>query len=197
MDVKSLKGIAVVSIADGEKVGTVDETLFDTQQRRLVVFRLSRSNILRGDREHVRLRDVRSIGRDAVMIENRDAVRGERDIKELKSLVDLKTLASLRVVTESGHYVGNLATVQFDKNTGAMTVFEVSGPSIVSVLRRNREIPSSEVISIGSDVIVVPNSYGPQEEEEGEDMSGDRKTTSGNAETEDDSDALPLPQPRQ
>jgi uncharacterized protein YrrD len=165
MDVKTLIGIAVVSIEDGEKVSTVDDVIFDLERKRVIAFRLSRSGLFGGGGNVVAMSDVESIGKDAVMIRNRSRVREEKDERELAGRPDLGKLTSLRVVTQDGAYVGNLATVQIDTKTGSITNLEISGGTLMSVLRRNREVPAAEVVSIGSDVAVIPNRYGPDEEE--------------------------------
>lgn len=162
MDVKSLSGIAVVSIEDGEKVGTVDDVVFNLESRRVIGFRLGRTGLIRGGRSVVSMSDVESVGSDAVMIRNRSMVRDEQNEREFADRPHLRELTSLRVVTQDGAYVGNLATVRFDPSNGSITHLEVSGGSLMSMLRRNREIPADVVLSMGTDVVVVPDQYGPE-----------------------------------
>lgn len=161
MDVKSLSGIAVVSIEDGEKVGTVNDVIFNLEALQVVGFRLSRTRLIRRGRNVVTMSDVESIGSDAVMVRNREKVRDEQHEREFADRPDLRALTSLRVVTQEGAYVGNLSTVHFDPASGSITQLEVSGSSLMSMLRRNREIPADEVVSMGTDVVVVPDRYGP------------------------------------
>ena len=159
MDAKSLKGIAVVSIDEGEKVGTVDDTIFDLEKKKVTAFRLARSGVFRSERNFITMDDVYSIGPDAVMIQNREKLHRTKSKYDYSGNPGLSQLTSLRVVTEDGAYVGNLATIHFDRKSGIITEFDVSGESIFSVLRRNKEIPANHIVSIGNDVLVVPNSY--------------------------------------
>lgn len=164
MDAKSLKGIAVVCIEEGEKVGTVDNILFDLEGRRVIAFKLVKPNLLRSGGIVARMDDIESIGKDAIMIKNKERVREFKTEGDLQSSPDLHSLSSLRVVSEDGTYIGNMATIQFDKNNGAITDIEVTGGSFIDRLRRNLVVPASEVVSIGSDVVVIPDKYAPATE---------------------------------
>ncbi len=161
MDVKSLRGIAVVSVEEGEKVGTVVDLLFDLQARKVVAFRLTQSTLRRSGGQFISMDDIESIGPDAIMIQNRQRVRLEKDHRAFQNMPDLSAVSSLRVVTEDGTYVGNLSTFQFDQKTGQLTEIEITGGGMLDMLRRNKQVPASAVVSVGTDVIVVPDSYGP------------------------------------
>lgn len=167
MDAKSLKGIAIVSVKDGEKVGTVDELVFNPETRRVLALRLGRTGLFGSSRDIILMHDVDTIGRDAVMIPNRDAVRPESEARDLQGRPGLKQLGNLRVVTEDGTYVGNLTTVHIDQKTGEMSQIDVGSGQLIGVFRKSVEIPASEIVSMGGDVVIVPNSYArgrPQEE---------------------------------
>lgn len=159
MDVKSLKGIAIVSIEQGEKVGTVDNVLFNLEGKRVVAFKMIKPGLLRSGGIVLLMEDVESIGPDAVMIRNREKIRELKDERDLQSRPDLSALSALRVVSQDGTYVGNLATAQFEPKTGLLTQLEVSGGGFVDKLRRNKIIEIDDVVSMGTDVAVVPNSY--------------------------------------
>jgi uncharacterized protein YrrD len=161
MDVKSLKGIAVVSIAQGEKVGTVDNILFDLENRRVIAFKLTKPGLLRSGGIVLRMTDVENIGKDAVMIKNKEAIRELKAERDLQSRPDLGTLSALRVVSEDGTFVGNVATVQFEPRNGVITDVEITGTGFMDRLRRNQTVPAHQVLSFGSDVVVVPDKYAP------------------------------------
>lgn len=162
MDVKSLKGIAVVSIEQGEKVGMVDNVLFDLDPKRVIAFKLIKPGLLRSGGFILPMGDVESIGPDAVMIRNRDRIREQKGDRDYQNRPDLTTLSKLRVVTQDGTYVGTLATVQFEPKTGLITQLEVSGGGFMDRLRRNQIVDVAEAISIGTDVVVIPDTYAPR-----------------------------------
>lgn len=166
MDAKTLKGIAVVSVKDGEKVGTVQELVFNPETRRIMALRLGRTGLFGSSRDIILMDDVETIGRDAVMIPNRDAVRQESDERDLQGRPGLKQLGDLRVVTQDGTYVGNLATVHIDHKSGAISQVDVGSGDLMHMFRKNLEVPASEVISMGGDVVIIPNSYAPGQPDE-------------------------------
>jgi uncharacterized protein YrrD len=161
MDVKSLKGIAIVSIEQGEKVGSVDNVLLNLETKRVIAYKLIKPGLLRSGGIVLKHEDVESIGKDAVMIRNRERIRELKEERDLQSRPDLAALSALRVVTQDGTYIGNLATAQFDPKTGNLTHIEVSGGGLMDKLRRNKVIGIEEVVSMGTDVVVVPDSHAP------------------------------------
>jgi uncharacterized protein YrrD len=164
MDVKSLKGIAVVSIKQGEKVGTVDDVLFDMENRRVIAFKLIKPGFLRSGGIAITMEDVESIGKDAVMIQHRDRIRDLKNERDLQARPGYSDLSALRVVTQDGTYVGNLSTVQVDPQTGKLTQIEITGGGLIDRLRRNQVVEMDEVVSLGTDVVVIPDKYAPATE---------------------------------
>lgn len=188
MDAKTLKGIAVVAVKDGEKVGSVDELIFNQETRKLLAFRLSRSGFFSSTRQIILMSDVDNIGQDAVMIPNRDVVREESDERDLHGRPELKQLINLRVVTQDGTYVGTLSAIHFDPKTGDMTQLDVGGGDLMHMFRKGVEVPATEVISMGGDVLVIPNRFAPGQAEE--------ETTEGSGEAPEQQSESDRPEPQ-
>lgn len=155
MDIRSLKDIAVVSIAHGEKLGTVDDVLIDPGKRRAVVMTVVDGGRLRKDRRYLPYESIKSVGGDAVMVEDGDALHdsfgdGSRQYHTLSSLT------SLKVVADSGTYLGNVATAHLEPATGELTEFEVGRGGIGGLFSSNTIIDASSVTSIGDSIMVVP-----------------------------------------
>ena len=166
MDIKSLKGIAVVSIEQGEKVGVVDNALFDLEKRNVIAFKLIKPGFRRAGGIVITMDDVESIGKDAVMIRDKEMIRELKHERELQDRPDIGAFTALRVVSQDGTYVGNVATVQIDTKSGHITELEITGGSIIDRIRRNKVIPAQDIISIGSDVVIVPDQHAPKGEPE-------------------------------
>ena len=159
MDIRALRNIAVVSISNGEKVGVVDDILLDTNQRRIQSFVIGSGGLFGGKTGIVDMADVRSIGTDAIMIEDRSVIHGSRDEDRYRAFPDVRAVTSLRVVTASGEFVGNLDTLQVEPASGAIAALEVAKGGLLGAFRSNNIIPVEQVISIGRDVAVVPDQY--------------------------------------
>lgn len=163
MDVKKLKGIAVVAIESGEKVGAVDDVLFNLEDRSVQALAVKSGGLLSSSSSVVEMADVKSIGSDAVMIADRGALQGDQNEHRFRQFPDLGDVTSLRVVTEGGSFVGTISTVRFDEQTGQITDVEISKSGLGSIFGRHLVVPISAVVSIGRDVVVIPDSWAEQE----------------------------------
>jgi uncharacterized protein YrrD len=156
MDVKTLKGIAVVSIARGEKVGAVDDVVIDTQERRIGALRIGSGGLLRKDRHYVPFEAVRSIGTDAVMIDDEAALQ-QSYATRTSGYHSLDNISGLRVVTDGGTYLGNIATIHFNESDGNLTDFEIGQSGIGGLFGSSKIVGASTIISIGHDIMIVPD----------------------------------------
>lgn len=157
MDIKKLKEVAVVSVSKGEKLGAVEDVLIDAEKRRAVAMTVSGGGKIRKDRSYLPFDRIRSVGDDAVMVEDQDALHsiygdGSRSYHSLGSLTGLK------VVTDDGAYLGNVATVHVEPTTGELTEFEIGRGGLGGVFSSNTIIDASSVTSIGDSIMVVPAS---------------------------------------
>jgi uncharacterized protein YrrD len=168
MDAKTLKGLAIVSVEEGEKIGTVDGIVFDLERRRVAAYRVGGGGLFRSSRNLVEIDDVKSLGPDALMIANRRLVRDDPEGRRYGQLPDLPALTNVRVVTENGTFVGSIESIIIDEATGRITEFEVSGGGMLSAFRKNRFVPNSDVRHIGRDIAVVPDHYAAEADSETE-----------------------------
>ena len=154
MDVKTLKGIATVSIAKGEKVGAVEDVVVDTQERRVAAFKIESGGLMHKDHRYVPFGAVQSIGEDAIMIPDETVLQqsyGDR----ASGYLALGKLGKVRVVTDTGTVIGHLTTVHFDPAVGRITEFEVGKGGIGGVFSSHALVDASNVTSIGEDIMVV------------------------------------------
>ncbi len=159
MDVKTLKGIAVVSISDGERLGEVSDILFDLGERRVRGLVVSSGKVFGGTARILDMLDVESIGADAVMIKSRDQLKADRSDTRYQSFPNLKAIASLSAVSQSGDLVGKLSTVRIDASDGRFTDIEVSLHGLIASFGANMVIPSNSVVSFGPDVAIIPDEF--------------------------------------
>ena len=96
MDVEQLRGRAVVSVQQAEKIGTVHDVLVDTSAHRLAGLVLQ-GGLFRGG-PSIAWADVRTIGQDAVMVDDRRAAANAT----VDGAVKLADLRGRKVVTDSG-----------------------------------------------------------------------------------------------
>lgn len=150
-----LKGIGVISISEGKKVGTIDRAYFDPERRSVVSFVVHEGGgMLSAEPDRSRIvdaSDVHSLGPDALMIQDESALRGDELTTPDADLMELDELATRKVVTEGGTRVGDVAAIDVDEQSFALRSVEISP----GFFQTNRTIPADQVVSVGLDVLVV------------------------------------------
>jgi uncharacterized protein YrrD len=153
MNSKHLKGLAVISIADGAKLGTIDDIYLDPAAKRVVGFSVAGGSV--GGAPDAGLTidatEVHTLGQDALTLADMTSPHGAGVSAAYGSLALLEDLAKRKVVTEGGTHVGQVASVEFDEQTFALTQVEVSP----GFFRTNRSVTADQLVSIGEDVVVV------------------------------------------
>lgn len=162
MDAKTLKGIAVIAIQDGQKVGTVSQIRFNLDRRRIQGFEVGTGGLFGGNTLFLPMDNVASLGPDAIMVRDRDALLGDSASDRVQQFPTLDDLTSLRVISQGGALLGTLVRVDIDAQSGAMTAIEIEKPGITGAFKAHIDVPIDEVISIGRDVAVVPDHVAEQ-----------------------------------
>lgn len=163
VDIKDLKGLAVVAVQDGQRLGEVSDILLSPGDRRVVRLQISSGGLFSGRTTLVEMDAVSSIGPDAVMIPGRDAVRAESE-ESSRELLSLREFTSLRVVSDQGRLLGTVAGAEVETPSGRLATIEFAPVGLSGLFGRRQSIPIEQVISIGRDVVVVPESAVQAEE---------------------------------
>ncbi len=177
MDIKQLKGIAVVAIDDGARLGSVSDVLVDLDHRCVRALVMNEGGLLRGNNRILDIGDVRSVGADAVMIQSRDLLKADREDTRYQTFPNLHTISSLRVVSQNGDLVGNMSTINFETSDGTFTDLEISKHGLLGSFQAKIVVPAAAAVSMGRDVIVIPNEYSG-EADTGEAARSDEQTES-------------------
>jgi uncharacterized protein YrrD len=151
MKSQHVNGLTVVSIASGERLGSVSEMLLDTENRRVMAFVVGGGGGLLSTQpsqpRYLAAEDVHAIGPDALTVQDGSALR-ETPPQTGSPLSDL---LKLRVVTEGGTAVGPVAALEFDERSMRVTELEVSS----GFFKSNTMVPASEIISVGPELVVI------------------------------------------
>lgn len=149
---KDVEGMPVVAIADGKKLGTVDELVVSPDELRLLGF-VMKSGLF-GHRELVvEAGDIRAFGADAITIDSEDAARISDDAAAEfgEARAAGRRITGSKVVTESGSLIGSVSDFVIDERSLRITTLLLGG----SFMTGADAIPTNRVISVGPDMIVV------------------------------------------
>jgi uncharacterized protein YrrD len=160
MDVASLKGIAVVSVTEGAKLGRVEEVLFDTQALKVAAFRA------KGDGQAfvVPFEQVKNIGTDAVMVESSRVTQAASQGSPFSGLPGLDQLKGLKVVDGNGTFLGTVSHVEFDPVTGRVEGLSAHKGGVLGLGGTTTALGTDAIVSVGTELITVRADAVPQPE---------------------------------
>ena len=149
-----VKGLPVITMAEGKQVGKVDDLVVDPERKVVSWLRLHSGGMLGGERLWVPAEAVHGVGEDAITINAEADVRSPADAPEAVALVKAKReLIGNKVITENGERLGEVRDYEFDPDTFALTSLSV--PPGMNVVSEILMIAGDQVLTIGEDVIVV------------------------------------------
>lgn len=156
MNASELKGRAVVTLSDAEKVGHVDDVLFDPTLRQVLAFRVRQGT--RGPTETVLRGAVSSVGRDAVMIPDPQSLNLEERFAELAGAATLKQAQGTRLVSEAGEVVGQVEDIELDDEARYVTAYVLSGSLLERLRHATPHVAASKVLRVGAGgIMTVPD----------------------------------------
>ncbi|HET8524818.1 MAG TPA: PRC-barrel domain-containing protein [Thermomicrobiales bacterium] len=155
MTLKDLQGMAVISIEDGTKVGSISRVYVDPAEKRVVGISVDPgSSLIEVDSTKlIDVSDIHSLGPDALTIVDVSQIEGNETNARWMDLLDMDRMTNDKVVTEGGEQVGGVAAVRFNPRDFMLTGIEVSP----GFFKTNKFVPIDQVITIGPDMMIVSN----------------------------------------
>ncbi len=158
MEASELKGRGVVALSNAEKIGQVDDVLFDAEFRQVLGFRVKKGGLL-GQTEALPRDSVTSIGADALTVPSPDAMNDQERFAVLAHAATLSQVERTKVVTEGGELLGTIAHLEIDDDARKVTAYALSSSLMERVMRHEEAfVKADEVIRLGEGgIMVVPN----------------------------------------
>lgn len=151
MDAGKLKGTAVVSIADGAKLGYVEDVLFDPVG--LCVGALSIS--AGGQRATIPFDQLKGVGSDAVTVPTSDVARWAQTDPDMAAYRTLDQMLKLKVLDQAGTLHGTVHSLDIDLTSGKIASVEAHKGGVLGMGGTTMAVPAGRVTSIGAEVVVV------------------------------------------
>jgi uncharacterized protein YrrD len=152
-----IRGRAVVSLDNGKKVGTCDDFYFDPQSHEVYALRV-KTGLL--SHHILPAAQVKSVGQDAITIQNEEALQKRSEDKKIDSLPSVQSELSFKVMSASGTLIGTVGNILLHINAPA--TLQVAGYELAGGLReklggRYASFAAEQIMSYGTDVIVIPD----------------------------------------
>jgi sporulation protein YlmC with PRC-barrel domain len=144
-----LKGIAVVSMAEGSCLGRVEESRFDPATLLLAGLRA------KGDSGELWIprRRVASVGEDAVTFESGAATQVSAG--RATAPLGWDDLQQHKVVDRAGTLLGTVSNLEFDATTGETVILRGHEDGILGLGGETTEIQAERIRSVGSELTTV------------------------------------------
>jgi uncharacterized protein YrrD len=151
MKASQMRDMAVVSIEDAEKIGTVHDLLVNPDGQRVVALQIKTAQ--GKEISIVPVDEIASIGRDAITIHDSRGIATEIAMEE--ATVHLSKLLGTKVLTHSGNLLGTVAEVEMDVSTFTITGYELSTGAVSDVIGNRKKLSSYEGVHYGRDILMV------------------------------------------
>ncbi len=155
MQANELKGRAVVVLSNAEKVGQVEDVLFDAPFRQVLGFRVKKGGLL-GKTEALPRESVTSIGADALTVPSQEMINDETRFAQLAGAATLSQVTGTKVVTESGQLLGTISQLEIDDDAHSVMADVLSASLVERVMRHQEEVvQAGEVVRLGEGGIMI------------------------------------------
>ena len=151
MDAHALKGMAVVSLQEGTKLGQIDQPLFDMATRQLGGLDVS------GDagRFVVPFAQIHQIGSDAVTVTSSQVTQTPSTGSALGALLSLHDLGKLKIVDEAGTFLGTIHDVEVDPASGQITQLTAHKGGVLGMGGTTTSIDATSILMVGPELLTV------------------------------------------
>lgn len=147
----SLKGLAVVSIAEGTRLGRVDDLLIDTAARRVVALHCSDQ----GRRFIVPFQFVKNIGQDAITVESSQVTQVDSQGAQGPNIVRLDAFMKLKAVDEAGTLVGVINQLDIDPATGDLVSIDAHRGGVLGIGGTTTTVKADQIRAVGPEIMTV------------------------------------------
>lgn len=156
---KSRKFISmpIISLAEGMQIGNVRSLIIDPVKMEVAALIIDQRGWFR-EQKIIPYAKVKSVGSDAITIDQSSNVQKPINMPELLKLIKERTNPiNTKVIAENGKVIGEVDEYYIDEATGKISGLEISGKLLESLYKGKAFLPTDNVSTIGSDVIVVTN----------------------------------------
>lgn len=159
MDIEKLKGMAIVSVSEGSRLGRVEEILIDTSGLQIGALKIAHD----GQQFMIPFPLIKSVGSDAITVESSQVTQAGN---AAGGLVSLREFKKLKMVDETGTLLGVVSSVDFDQLTGKLVQLSVRKGGMLGLGGTTTTVDTGQVRGIGREVITVVPQLAPEPQPE-------------------------------
>lgn len=152
---RCILGLPVLELKSGTQIGEAKEVVLDIEKALVAVVVVSGANWF-SEAQGIYLQDIRSFGRDAIMVRDNEVIQELSDLHEKAGVFCSKELLDKQIITEAGLSLGTLVDVFFDLTTGEIKGYELSDGIVTDLLQGRMIMPMPQAQVVSGDKLIVP-----------------------------------------
>jgi uncharacterized protein YrrD len=153
---KDIIGRSIVSYSSGKILYKIYDVIHDPEKQEVVGFLVDETWMLAKGR-HLPLSVVRSIGHDAVTVNDDSTVITAKNDPRVKRILDNRLdVRNNKIMTEEGEEVGRISDFFFNGETGQIERYEVSRGIGRDAYQGSAFLDAADVVKVGQEVVFVP-----------------------------------------
>ncbi len=156
-----LRGLAVVSLDTGSKIGTVENFYFNPTLEPIYGLQVKTGMV---SHRVLPSNAIKAIGESAVTIADENVLYHEKD-DDLSALIPGQNLLFYKVMSAGGTVVGEIGDILLDVSSPSavrVAAFELKGGLLNRISGHHHTFNVQDVIRYGQDVIVIPDAVAVQ-----------------------------------
>jgi len=152
---KNVIGQSVLSYADGVRIHSVKDLLISDNNDAIIALLVDEGGLL-GSSQVIPIENVRTFGKDAVIVETSDRVVSAANDPDVNAILHRQDkLLGKKVVTDMGQAMGAISDMYFDEFSGRISGFEVSTGLFGDMASGTSFLPVNDIDRLGPDVVFV------------------------------------------
>lgn len=155
MDAEKLKGMAIVSVSEGSRLGRVADLLIESATLKVAAVRIENG----GQSYVIPYELLKNVGADAITVEGSRVTQAEGGA--FSGLVGIGDFKKLKVVDEAGTLLGAVATLNIDTTSGQIVDMVAHRGGMLGLGGTNTTIVAERVRGIGPEVVTVAAEAAP------------------------------------
>jgi len=156
---RELAGLAVVTLTGGERLGRIDDVVFQASSGQLIGFLVDRGGMFSKAR-FLAAAQVQGLGADALTITGETALTEAAPSGAGETAA--KAIEGRPVLNQAGTILGKVADVTVDTEGLSIPFLLLTTGLLDNALHGRPQLPFSEVQAIGADSVIVLNTYDPK-----------------------------------
>lgn len=155
-----LAGLAVVTLAGGERLGRVHDVVFHVASGRVTGFLVDGGGLFSKAR-FLPSAQVQSVGSDALTVAAEDALGERSPAQSDPDELEARSLEGRPVLSASGTVLGKVFDTLVDTEALTVPALMLSVGLLSNTVHGKPRLPLALVQTVGKDSLVVPDTYDP------------------------------------